>query len=61
MRTLAPGSFVTLRSGLRVPVLGLGTRQLKGAECREVGGGREKVGGAGGEIPRPWGMGTLGL
>ncbi|CAE6930753.1 unnamed protein product [Symbiodinium sp. CCMP2592] len=35
-RRLTPSSFVLLRSGLRVPVLGLGTRQLKGAECREA-------------------------
>eukprot|EP00439_Symbiodinium_sp_Y106_P027970 s294_g3.t1 len=35
-RSLTPSSFVLLRSGLRVPVLGLGTRQLKGAECREA-------------------------
>eukprot|EP00931_Biecheleriopsis_adriatica_P039574 TRINITY_DN22625_c0_g1_i2.p1 TRINITY_DN22625_c0_g1~~TRINITY_DN22625_c0_g1_i2.p1 ORF type:complete len:452 (+),score=104.06 TRINITY_DN22625_c0_g1_i2:44-1357(+) len=36
-RSLVPSSAVMLRSGLQVPVLGLGTRQLKaGDECREA-------------------------
>uniref|UniRef100_A0A7S4WEC8 NADP-dependent oxidoreductase domain-containing protein n=1 Tax=Alexandrium monilatum TaxID=311494 RepID=A0A7S4WEC8_9DINO len=36
-KKLLPSSSVTLRSGLQVPVLGLGTRQLSsGSECREA-------------------------
>lgn len=34
---LTPSASFTLRSGLQIPVLGLGTRQLKpGAECRDA-------------------------
>jgi len=36
-RHLTPGSSLALRCGLQIPVLGLGTRQLKpGSECRDT-------------------------
>lgn len=33
---IGPSAAIVLRSGLRVPALGFGTRQLMGAECRDA-------------------------